>query len=95
MTTIYIVKGQSGEYDDRKEWDVIAYFDFDKAWKHCLEAQKIATEIFNNYPSWRWPENAENNLLDTNMYLQCCGSTDDNDVELGCKYYVYHLEVIE
>ena len=92
MKTVYIVKAQSGEFHRFKEWIVKSYFDFEKAWQLCLNAQKEATEIFQFYSWQNWTNHK--NKYDENMVIQFY-TYDDNDIEIGVKYYVYHLDVEE
>lgn len=39
---IYVVVGVTGEYEDRTEWNVVAYFDADAAAEHAEKANKFA-----------------------------------------------------
>ena len=42
---IYIVRGRTGEFEDKVYWDVAAYTDPDKAQKHCDAANAKAKEL--------------------------------------------------
>jgi len=46
MKKLYIVYGESGEYDEHREYDVIGYFDREEAEKHKLAAQQVADQIY-------------------------------------------------
>lgn len=43
-TTVYVIRGTTGEYSDRKEWVVCAYSDEQLAKDHVLAATKWAHE---------------------------------------------------
>lgn len=42
---IYIVFGATGEYSEREEWPVVAFFDEEKAKERVQQATKKANEI--------------------------------------------------
>lgn len=44
---IYVVMGTTGEYSDRSEWPVIAYFDEEKAKQHVTLARQEAKRILH------------------------------------------------
>jgi len=44
---IHIVMGKTGEYDDRRQWSVIAYFDEAKTKEYVSKANRRAKEIFD------------------------------------------------
>jgi len=44
---IYVVMGTTGEYSDRSEWLVIAYFDEEKAKQHVTLARQEAKRILH------------------------------------------------
>ena len=46
MSKIFVVCGEAGEYSDRVEWLVKAYYSIDKAKDHVLNAERRAKEIF-------------------------------------------------
>jgi hypothetical protein len=45
VTKIYIVVGQTGEWDDHHEWDVIGYLDPESARKHAEAATREAHRL--------------------------------------------------
>ena len=47
MNKIHIVRGSSGAYEDRTQWDVVAYMEKEKAEKHTAEAQLYADAYDN------------------------------------------------
>lgn len=49
-THVYVVMGETGEYSDRSEWPVVAYFDEPAAQAHVLRAETWLREqrIFND-----------------------------------------------
>jgi hypothetical protein len=46
MATLYIVAGETGEYEDMVGWTVVAYLSYRFAKMHARRAQKCADEIF-------------------------------------------------
>ena len=45
---IYIVRGATGEYEDRIDWLVKAYWSLRKAKAHAKKAQRRASELFSH-----------------------------------------------
>ena len=45
MSTIYLVTGESGEYDDHRTWLVVAYTDRAAAESHAARANQASTAI--------------------------------------------------
>lgn len=41
---IWIVEGCTGIYEDRRKWQIAAYFDWRKARSHCIKAQKYCDQ---------------------------------------------------
>lgn len=50
MKHIYLVIGETGEYDDHNEWVVHAYRSRELALEHAAAAEAVAKEIFKEYP---------------------------------------------
>lgn len=79
---IYIVEGNTGEYDDYRCWPVHAYADETKAKEHADNAQNWLTD----YGPERWRKErwdvAPKNPYDPNMYVDYTGT----------KYSVYSIE---
>lgn len=92
---IYIVMGSTGEYSDRREWAVKAYFDQDKAVRHADEAAEIAHKLMKTdkktVDAYIWASSLERsamnppNPLDPDMYMDYTG-TD---------YYVIAVELAD
>lgn len=88
MSKVYVVMGTSGEYSDRNEWPVIAYFDKEKAEQHIKNATQEANKIFQNKP------------IIKNKYCPQKG-VNKYDLEMtwdygdGCSYFMYEVELIE
>ena len=68
---IYVVMGTCGEYSDRSEWAVIAYYDEQKAQEHVLKASRRAKELQIAYDE-RWVEGQ--NEFDPNIRLDYTGT---------------------
>jgi len=69
---IYIVRGRTGEYEDRTQWDVAAYTDPDKAQKHCDAANAKAKELgilrgSMGSPGNSWRDYEEKLVIKSNM----------------------------
>ena len=66
---IYIVRGRTGEYEDRTQWDVAAYTDPDKAQKHCdaANARAKALGILRGSPGNSWRDYEEKLVIKSNM----------------------------
>jgi hypothetical protein len=80
---IYVVMGTTGEYSDRNEWSVIAYFDEAKAKEHVVNADRRAKEIQATRED-RYRVEPGANEFDPNMSMDYTG-TDYyyNTVPLG------------
>lgn len=52
MTTIYIVSGGHGEYDDRRNWEICGYFEKSEAEEHVKKAQNRADRLLNDIDPW-------------------------------------------
>ena len=50
MKHVYLVIGETGEYDDHSEWVVRAYGSEELAQGHAAAAEAVAKEIFKEYP---------------------------------------------
>lgn len=50
---MFIVIGTTGEYSDRKEWLVAAYWEQDKATEHAARAKRRTAEIVGRFDG-RW-----------------------------------------
>jgi hypothetical protein len=74
MAKIYIVMGTTGEYSDRSEWPVAAYFDVLKAQEHVENATKVAQgiEVTRTSPYWTHPD--QSNQYDPNMQMDYTGT---------------------
>jgi hypothetical protein len=82
---IYIVYGQTGEYEDAREWSIVAYVDKQRAIQHAWDAQERANQFKpRGYSEDPGEFNAHMGDLDT------IGSWD-GDVE----YAWYELGLIE
>lgn len=49
---IYLVMGTAGEYSNRSDWPVMAYFTEKKAQEHVLRADHRAKELYALYPRY-------------------------------------------
>lgn len=86
---IYIVEGSTGEYSDRRNWNVIAYTNKQEAEDHAFNATKRAKEIFPfredfwEYNRSEFPDRLKNEF-DPRMDMDYTG-TD---------YYVTEVELV-
>lgn len=81
---IYLVEGNTGEYEDHRDWLVKAFFSEVKAQKLVIDAQTRANEIFQNRKSIS-NESDGINEFDPNFMLDYTGT-----------YYKYYsIEVDE
>jgi hypothetical protein len=73
---VYVVFGQTGEYSDRTEWPVMAYYDEASAKAHVKRAGIAANELFVRYEKVGYPrtDNYEN-PHDPDMKLDYTGTT--------------------
>lgn len=76
---IYIVRGRTGEFEDRVHWDVAAYTDPDKAQKHCDAANAKAKEkgILRGSINW-WPKDGWRDCEEKLVIMADMGSIDPN-----------------
>jgi len=72
---IYIVMGSAGEYDDAREWAVIAYQNEAMAQQHMIAAQQEAQrinrelrELTGAYEVWEEERRKKAALLESNIY---------------------------
>ena len=90
MKTIWIIYGETGEYDDWKEWPVCAYFDEEKAKTHAKLAAEFASEarhqgcmqtprLYSYEITERWP-----NPYDVHMEIES---------NMDTHYYATPLEI--
>lgn len=79
MKTVYIVQATTGEYSDRVEWLVAAYFDIEQAKKHAELASLRAQELFNSHDS----------------FYDILGETNQYDPEMSVDYNGVHYDVLE
>lgn len=88
---VHIVMGVMGEYSDRTEWPVAAYFDKAEAEAHSDAATKYATEKFNGSDelddhSWRMePESPFDPSITARGYVSYT----------GVNYFVYDVPLRE
>ena len=82
MKTVYIVQATTGEFSDRMEWLVAAYFDIQQAKKHAELASIRAEELMANHDNF-YDILGESNQYDPEM------SVDYN----GVHYYVTELKI--
>ena len=50
---VYVVVGSTGEYSDRSEWYVAAYFDEELAKEHVMLADEKGRELFASDNTWK------------------------------------------
>jgi hypothetical protein len=73
---VYIVMGTTGEYSDRCEWPVVAYFDEHAAKVHVYNAKCVANQIEQNMDgSWYDPDEDAKNEYDPDMRMYYTGTT--------------------
>jgi hypothetical protein len=66
---IYVVFGSTGEYSDRTEWPVKAFYDEDKAKELVENASEEADRIFANRENKYSRRNDESNKFDPDMRM--------------------------
>lgn len=71
---IYIVMGKTGEYGDRNERSVIAYFDEAKAKEHVVNADRRAKEIQATREDYYYNTEPGANEFDPNMSMEFTGT---------------------
>ena len=83
MTTLYVVYGHAGDYEDEGEWPVCGYADIDLAVEHVAKANAWATAFYDRHPNV--PEQhlydlhrANPNPYDKAMGI-CCATRTDYD----------------
>ena len=77
---IYIVRGRTGEFEDKVYWDVAAYTDPDKAQKHCDAANAKAKErgiLRGSIGGW-WPKDGWRNCEEKLVIMADMGPIDPN-----------------
>ena len=85
MKLIWIVYGQTGEYDDSREWTVCAYEEESLARIHAAQATVFAQKLMSLYRGNRWdiPKGANpydtHMQVDTNGILYSCYGTQIRD----------------
>lgn len=90
--TIYVVSGQSGEYEDHREWLVIAYASEFKAKEHAASAAAKNKEYRDVAgPLWlevddSWKTPSRRNEFDPDEQMHPCEVFD---------YYVTSVELVE
>lgn len=52
--TIYVVRGQTGEYSDRSEWLVKAFRTVEETQAFIIKCDAIAKQLFIEYKNSRW-----------------------------------------
>jgi hypothetical protein len=70
---IYIVMGTTGEYSDRHEWPVVAYFDEHAARVHIDNATRVANQIEQD-GGYYDPEDGAKNEYDPSMRMDYTGT---------------------
>jgi hypothetical protein len=87
-THIYIVMGATGEYSDRNEWAVAAYYDEELAKTHVEEATKRAKaiEVAAEVDAADW--NLKEKLMKENPFDSCSYMS-----YTGNGYYIYTLPI--
>lgn len=74
---IWIVTGYTGEYEDRRDWHVAAYFDESVAKQHrdLCEKWYIENNVLGNRRDYnKWDDKAPKNPYDPNMEVDSCGT---------------------
>jgi hypothetical protein len=74
---IYVVIGTTGEYSDRSEWLVSAYYSEDDAKQHVLRADEYAKTIMSSMAHNSYDERMEarkNNPLDPSFDMDYTGT---------------------
>lgn len=71
---IYIVKGQTGEYDSAREWNVIAFNDKEEAEKHANLAQEFAANALSIHKNWCDIPTEHKNPYDLYMQIDFSGT---------------------
>lgn len=70
---LYVVIGYTGEYGDKLNWMVKAFFSLDAATQHATNATRRANELCTNRPSiYQTPK--EVNEYDPDMYMSYTGT---------------------
>jgi hypothetical protein len=90
---IYVVMGTTGEYSDRIEWPVHAYFDKEQAEEHVVRADRRAKEAQAVYDSWYAVGRGSGNRFPT---LPDNAAFKDEDPNFQADYtgtYYYIIEV--
>ena len=72
-TTLHLVYGSTGEYDDTASWVVCVYDTEAKATEHARLAKLRADELFALYRGARWDIPAEANQYDPQMQVDYTG----------------------
>lgn len=72
--SIFVVMGTCGEYSDRNEWAVMAYFSEAKAQEHVVNADRRAKELYATHES-RWQIAGGANQFDPNMQTDYTGTS--------------------
>ncbi len=73
MREIYVVIGTTGEYSDKTEWPVKAFFDLSKAEDVVVKATARAAELDAKRES-RYRAGEEKNEYDPNMQMDYTGT---------------------
>jgi len=85
MRKAYVVMGATGEYSDREEWPVVAFYDLKKAEELVVKATQRAAELYKETESkYKYPEFGSNKY-DRGMRCDYTGTT----------YYIMDVKIRE
>ena len=93
MRKIYVVSGSTGEYSDRREWNVAAYFSEARAARRVVELDRVAKEI---YQRTRGP--APDLDAWSDEYKQAIATSGDPDMQIdytGTNYYLAAIDIVD
>jgi hypothetical protein len=81
MTHLYLVAGSVGEYEDYREWTVVAYLERGLAEQHCAKANQVVS-LYSKPERWQ-------DLEPT--FIAAMGAIDPNPLGFECRYHVVEI----